>query len=128
MERIAVVDGLTLAAVLARIAPPGGGPVVLTHGPDDVAVVVRPDDLDSAATAYLLEAFERADLSDLLPIEGGQPPRPPARAVCDNPLSKNRTKKPKFAPFKSGVSGSATIGTVARRSGAVGDSNPCLDP
>lgn len=128
MERIAVVDGLTVAAVLARIVPPGGGPVVLTHGPDDVAVVVRPDDLDSAATAYLLEAFERADLSDLLPVEGGQPPSPPARAVCDNPLSKLRIKKPEFAPSWAGVSMSATIGTVERRSGAAGDSNPCLDP
>ena len=49
MERIAVVDGLTLAGVLDRIA--GGGRVVLTHGGDDVAVVVRPDDLSDAATA-----------------------------------------------------------------------------
>jgi antitoxin (DNA-binding transcriptional repressor) of toxin-antitoxin stability system len=84
MERIAVVDGLTLAAVLDRIA--GGGRVVLTHGGDDVAVVVRPDDLSDAATAYLLEAFERVDLSDLLakldaphPVTpNGRPQSPPA--------------------------------------------------
>ncbi len=84
MERIAVVDGLTLAAVLDRIA--GGGRVVLTHGGDDVAVVVRPDDLSDAATAYLLEAFERVDLSDLLakldaphPVTpDGRPQSPPA--------------------------------------------------
>ncbi len=63
MERIAV-DGLTVAAVLARIA--GGVPVVLTQGGDDVAVVARPDDLSDAAMAYLLEAFERVDLSELL--------------------------------------------------------------
>ncbi|GIK17962.1 MAG: hypothetical protein BroJett004_01260 [Planctomycetota bacterium] len=85
MERIAVVDGLTLAAVLDRIA--GGGRVVLTHGGDDVAVVVRPDDLSDAATAYLLEAFERVDLSELLadleaaprPVTpDGRPQSPPA--------------------------------------------------
>jgi antitoxin (DNA-binding transcriptional repressor) of toxin-antitoxin stability system len=84
MERIAVVDGLTLAAVLDRIA--GGVPVVLTHGGDDVAVVARPDDLDSAATVYLLEALERVDLSDLLakldaphPVTpNGRPQSPPA--------------------------------------------------
>lgn len=84
MERIAVVDGLTLAAVLDRIA--GGGRVVLTHGGDDVAVVIRPDDLSDAATAYLLEALERVDLSDLLakldaphPVTpDGRPQSPPA--------------------------------------------------
>ncbi|HMN39870.1 MAG TPA: hypothetical protein PKE29_03430 [Phycisphaerales bacterium] len=84
MERIAVVDGLTLAAVLDRIA--GGGRVVLTHGGDDVAVVVRPDDLSDAATAYLLESLERVDLSDLLakldaphPVTpNGRPQSPPA--------------------------------------------------
>ena len=84
MERIAVVDGLTLAAVLDRIA--GGGRVVLTHGGDDVAVVVRPDDLSDAATAYLLEGLERVDLSDLLakldaphPVTpNGRPQSPPA--------------------------------------------------
>lgn len=85
MERIAVVDGLTLAAVLDRIA--GGGRVVLTHGGDDVAVVVRPDDLSDAATAYLLEALERVDLSELLadleaaprPVTpDGRPQSPPA--------------------------------------------------
>ncbi len=84
MERIAVVDGLTLAAVLDRIA--GGGRVVLTYGGDDVAVVVRPDDLSDAATAYLLEALERVDLSDLLakldaphPVTpNGRPQSPPA--------------------------------------------------
>jgi antitoxin (DNA-binding transcriptional repressor) of toxin-antitoxin stability system len=80
-----VVDGLTLAAVLDRIA--GGGRVVLTHGGDDVAVVVRPDDLSDAATAYLLEALERVDLSGLLadleaaphPVTpNGRPQSPPA--------------------------------------------------
>lgn len=80
-----MVDGLTLAAVLDRIA--GGGRVVLTHGGDDVAVVVRPDDLSDAATAYLLEALERVDLSGLLadleaaphPVTpNGRPQSPPA--------------------------------------------------
>lgn len=84
MERIAV-DGLTLAAVLARVE--GGGRVVLTHGGDDVAVVARPDDLSDAATAYLLEALERVDLSGLLadleaaprPVTpDGRPQSPPA--------------------------------------------------
>ena len=84
MERIAV-DGLTVAAVLARIA--GGVPVVLTQGGDDVAVVARPDDLSDAATAYLLEALERVDLSGLLadleaaphPVTpNGRPQSPPA--------------------------------------------------
>lgn len=87
MERIAVVDGLTVAAVLARIA--GGVPVVLTYGGDDVAVMARPDDLNDAATAYLLEAFERSgpSLSALLadleaaphPVTlNGRPQSPPA--------------------------------------------------
>lgn len=84
MERIAV-DGLTVAAVLGRIA--AGGRAVLTQGGDDVAVVVRPDDLSDAATAYLLESLERVDLSGLLadleaaprPVTpNGRPQSPPA--------------------------------------------------
>ncbi len=61
MERIEVVDGPTLAAVLKRI----GSGVVLTIGGNDVAVLVRPEDLTGAATAYLLEALN-VDLSALL--------------------------------------------------------------
>jgi antitoxin (DNA-binding transcriptional repressor) of toxin-antitoxin stability system len=64
MERIVVVDGLTLAAVLARVE--AGGRVTLTRDGMEVAVIVRPDDLSDAATAYLLEALERVDLSELL--------------------------------------------------------------
>ncbi len=85
MERIAVVDGLTLAAVLARVE--AGGRVILTRDGAEVAVIVRPDDLSDAATAYLLEALERVDLSDLLadleaaphPVTpDGRPQSPPA--------------------------------------------------
>ena len=84
MERIAVVDGLTLAAVLARVD--AGGRVILTRDGAEVAVIVRPDDLSDAATAYLLEALERVDLSDLLakldaphPVTpDGRPQSPPA--------------------------------------------------
>ena len=84
MERIAVVDGLTLAAVLARVD--AGGRVILTRDGAEVAVIVRPDDLSDAATAYLLEALERVDLSDLLakldaphPVTpNGRPQSPPA--------------------------------------------------
>lgn len=64
MERIAVVDGLTLAAVLARVE--AGGRVILTRDGAEVAVIVRSDDLSDAATAYLLEGLERVDLSELL--------------------------------------------------------------
>ncbi len=84
MERIAVVDGLTLAAVLARVD--AGGRVILTRDGAEVAVIVRPDDLSDAATAYLLESLERVDLSDLLakldaphPVTpNGRPQSPPA--------------------------------------------------
>lgn len=85
MERIAVVDGLTLAGVLARVE--SGGRVILTRDGAEVAVIVRPDDLSDAATAYLLEAFERVDLSGLLadleaaprPVTpDGRPQSPPA--------------------------------------------------
>lgn len=64
MERIAVVDGLTLAAMLARVE--AGERVILTRDGAEVAVIVRPDDLSDAATAYLLEGLERVDLSELL--------------------------------------------------------------
>ncbi len=84
MERIAVVDGLTLAAVLARVE--AGGRVIVTRDGAEVAVIVRPDDLSDAATAYLLEGLERVDLSDLLakvdaphPVTpDGRPQSPPA--------------------------------------------------
>ena len=85
MERIAVVDGLTLAGVLARVE--AGGRVILTRDGAEVAVIVRPDDLGDAATAYLLEALERVDLSGLLadleaaphPVTpNGRPQSPPA--------------------------------------------------
>ncbi|MCC6321734.1 MAG: hypothetical protein IT438_09920 [Phycisphaerales bacterium] len=87
MERIAVVDGLTLAAVLARVD--AGGRVILTRDGAEVAVIVRPDDLSDAATAYLLEAFERSGPSQsalLADLEAaphpvtpnGRPQSPPA--------------------------------------------------
>jgi len=63
MERLELVDGLTLETVLFKIA--GGGRVLLTHNGVGVAVVVRPDYLDTAALDQTCEQMER-DLATLM--------------------------------------------------------------
>ena len=69
MERIAVVKGLTLAGVLARVE--AGGRLVLTRDGVEVALIVRPADVGDAMTEYLLEGLDSPNLSDL--VEGWEP-------------------------------------------------------
>lgn len=111
MERIAVVDGLTLAAVLARVD--AGGRVILTRDGAEVAVIVRPDDLSDAATAYLLEAFERVDLSGLLAdLEAA--PHPSPRTVAPKAPRRGFPESTLLAPPGAMVRGDTDTEGYAR--------------
>ncbi|MFN7022266.1 MAG: hypothetical protein ACK4WH_13190 [Phycisphaerales bacterium] len=72
MERVALTDELTLAAVLSRVE--AGGWVILTRDGAELAAVVRPGDLSVAAVSHLLEAL--ADPRPATP--DGRPQSPPA--------------------------------------------------
>ncbi len=61
MERIAMVDGLTLAAVLSRVSD--GRWVILTRDGVDLVALARPADLSDAAMALWAEELERSGLS-----------------------------------------------------------------
>ena len=59
MERMAIVDGLTLAHLLERVE--AGAQLILTRDGREVAAIVRPADLSDAAIARLLEGMTQYD-------------------------------------------------------------------